>query len=304
MLLLLPMLALPPLSLSGTPSNGVMVPPPLKSTHTEMRDPGQDATDRTVDVYAPEPVGRSSFPLISFAHGLGGGGTIEDIAYGRLLRGLAGFGYIVVAPRACDRGCRCSHGEQCSLPHDPHDFRLFYKQQQRAISWARAMATNASGVFQMLNVSAGAGVAGHSMGGQATVFSSSGTNASQMDVRAAVMLHAYTHAFPAPRVPFIAFTGTKDTTAPPSMAEGFFNAAGGSSLPRGLINRQGATHHEPDIEDYNPLLPQWVAAWFKIHLEDKPQDFGIDFHGLLFGNGSRSLCGGGGGAMAECKLLA
>ena len=34
----------------------------------------------------------------------------------------------------------------------------------------------------------------------------------------AVMLHAYTHAFPPPRVPFLAFTGTADHTAPPSMA--------------------------------------------------------------------------------------
>jgi hypothetical protein len=140
------------------------------------------------------------------------------------------------------------------------------------------------------------------MGGQATVFSSSLKNASDFNIRAAVMHHAYTHVFPAPTIPFLAFTGTKDTTAPPSMAEGFFSAPGAFHT-RGLVNRIGATHHEPDTSDYNPLLPQFTAAWFKLYLVGKTQEFGVDYDSLIYGSAKHSLCGGGGGAMANCTVL-
>ena len=135
------------------------------------------------------------------------------------------------------------------------------------------------------------------------MFSSSESNATSHNIKAAVMHHAYTHVFPTPAVPFLAFTGTKDTTAPPAMADGFFDAASSSGLPRGLVNRVGATHHEPDVEDFNPLLPQFTAAWFKIFLDEKPEEFGIDWFGLVFGKGAGSLCGGGAGKMANCTTL-
>ena len=60
-----------------------------------------------------------------------------------------------------------------------------------------------------VNRSVGYGVAGHSMGGQATVFSSSYGNATGHRIRAAVMHHAFTHDYPAPTVPFLAFTGVR-----------------------------------------------------------------------------------------------
>lgn len=57
----------------------------------------------------------------------------------------------------------------------------------------------------------GVGIAGHSMGGQSTVFASSLGNASGSNITAAVMHHAYTHAYPAPQVPFLAFTGEQSS---------------------------------------------------------------------------------------------
>jgi hypothetical protein len=215
-------------------------------------------------------------------------------------------GYIVVAPRACDDGCECK--KKCSLPGDPDGFQTFYTMQLRAITWARSLAGKAGkkyDAFREMNTTCANGIAGHSMGGQATVFSSSGSNATAHDIKAAVMHHAYTHVFPAPNIPFLAFTGTKDTTAPPAMADGFFGAASSKSpqLPRGLVNRVGATHHEPDITDYNPLLPQFTAAWFKIYLDEKPQDLGIDWIDLIYGNGTGTLCGGGAGEMANCSIV-
>merc|ERR1712070_1066212 len=147
---------------------------------------------------------------------------------------------------------------------------------------------------------AGVGVAGHSMGGQATVYSSSAAGVGY-DIKAAVMHHAYTHSFPAPEVPFLAFTGTKDRTAPPSMTHGFYEAEGANPA-RGLVNKVGANHHEPDILSYNPMLAPLTAAWFKIFLDETPQQGGIDFHDLIFGTGSSSLCHGGDGDMSECEV--
>lgn len=75
------------------------------------------------------------------------------------------------------------------------------------------MAAKNDSMFTKMNWGGGVGVIGHSMGGQASLFSSS-YNASTYNIKAAVMLHAFTHTYPAPKVPFIVFTGDKDTTAP------------------------------------------------------------------------------------------
>jgi hypothetical protein len=102
------------------------------------------------------------------------------------------------------------------------------------------------------------------MGGQATLFSSA-YNAADYDIRAAVMHHPYTHSFPPPLVPYIVFTGTNDTTAPAdTMAQPIFEVEGGSEI-RGIVNKIGADHHEPDITDLSPegvrLLATYSVAW-------------------------------------------
>ena len=156
-------------------------------------------------------------------------------------------------------------------------------------------------VFGRIAWGVGTAVLGHSMGGQATVFSSSYENATNYDVRAAVMHHAYTHEFPAPQVPFLAFTGVEDLTAPPSMAKGFFLAPNAHAR-RGYVNRKWTTHHEPDILNYNSLLPQFTAAWLKIYLDQTPQADGNDYHRMIYGNSTDSLCNGGDGSMEACEV--
>jgi hypothetical protein len=37
-------------------------------------------------------------------------------------------------------------------------------------------------------------------------------------------------------------------------------------------------------------------------LDQTPDAFGIDFNGMIYGNGTSSLCGGGDGKMAECDM--
>jgi dienelactone hydrolase len=307
-------LAAPTFAAPQPPAVPEPIEKPLGTSHAVLFDDKQDESDHKLDVYYPtRPNGATSrrqYPLLAFAHGMYGGGIVQPVAYYELLHTLAGFGFVVVAPRACTIGCHCPLGTimEQSLPGDPPCFARFYEAQLRSIEWSREQAADpsaGSAAFAELDVSAGAGVVGHSMGGQATLFSSSQKNASRYDIRAAVMHHAFTHTFPAPKIPFLAFTGTQDTTAPPFMAEKFFNAPG-ASAPRGLVNRISATHHEPDIEDYNPLLPQFTAAWFKLYLQRRPEEFGIDFESLIWGDRdgtNASLCGGGGGRMAECSLV-
>jgi len=72
----------------------------------------------------------------------------------------------------------------------------------------------------------------------------------------------------------------------------------------GYVNKLLADHSEPDVERYNPLLPQFTAAWFKVYLERRPVQYGIDFHDMLFGTGTTSLCTGGDGDMARCEVHA
>ena len=128
---------------ASVPRGGFLIRPPFRAEHSKLVDQHQDRTDRTVDVYYPSPAHEKGanrrFPMISYAHGYSGGGPVNNIAYGELLRGLAGFGYIVVAPRACDYGCECQ--KQCSLPGDPDGFQAYYRTQLRALEWAREALT-------------------------------------------------------------------------------------------------------------------------------------------------------------------
>jgi hypothetical protein len=90
---------------------------------------------------------------------------------------------------------------------------------------------------------------------------------------------AYTHSYPAPKVPFLASTGAKDTTAPPAAGDdrALLQRAAGANPVKGLVNKASATHHEPGTTDYNPLLAQFSVAWFKMFLDKAPQADGIDY---------------------------
>ena len=188
------------------------------------------------------PKANATFPVIAYAHGFGDGG---DHVMGHytgathpLLEELASWGYVVLAPRSCDEGCLfdCS-----TLKDDPPCFGHFYHQQLLTIQWARSAAAAAAGL--PINTTLVA-VAGHSMGGQATLFSAA-YNATSHNIKAAALHHAFTHNYPAiPSIPHIVFTGTDDSTAPPPMAYNVFNANGAFSI-RGLVNKAGAKHDEP-----------------------------------------------------------
>jgi len=277
------------------------VPGPYNVTQHIYSSSSMDRTDRRIYVYAPDASSQASikFPLIAFAHGFGLLHTKTGVVlqYDQLLSSLASFGFIVIAPVACPYFCL---DDRLSLSGDPPFYGNYYTNQLKAIDWARELASTDDPVFRALDLTAGAGIAGHSMGGQATLFSSSGHNATKHDIRAAVMLHAFTHSFATPTVPYLVFTGDKDKTAPPEkMAAPIFNST--RALSRGYVNRKGAIHDEPDSRAYNPLLPQFVASFFKLFLGNASSEFGLDFDEMIFGNGTDSLCGGGDGLLVQCE---
>ena len=249
-----------------------------------------DATGRHLDVLYPDVAGGRRFPFISYAHGFDDTGEVD---YRELGPELASWGYVLGFANSCEFGCI---GSCETLRLDPPCFGRYYEQQLHVIDWARSPAA----ARFPINTSVGVGIAGHSMGGQATVFSGA-RNATQYGIKAAAMHHAFTHIFPAVQVPFLAFTGTADDVAPPSMAERIFDAPNASST-RGIVNKVGANHHEPS-SDYNPGIARYTVAWMKLFLDGTPASLGMDWEGMLFGNGTDSLCGGGDGSMKQCELL-
>lgn len=60
---------------------------------------------QTADIYFPSGVNGSTFPVITFAHGVYEGGPINDAAFSDMLSEVASHGYFVVATDACAAVC-------------------------------------------------------------------------------------------------------------------------------------------------------------------------------------------------------
>jgi len=252
---------------------------------------------------------RCSQRRLRLASAVAGGGDVDRLAYDPLLSRLASFGFVVASPRQCSMGCL----EDCkTLDGDPPCFGRYYHQQLDVFSWARnyssADSRNVSGspadVLSRVNHSMGYGVAGHSMGGQATLFSSSFHNASEQHIKAAVMHHAFSRSqSPAPAVPFLAFTGEKDDIARPKWTRKFFDAPlhGNASVPKGLVDRSDTDHLEPLFWFNDKALALFTAAWFKLYVVGVRASDGVDWEEVIYGNSTDSLCGGGDGSADEMK---
>ena len=277
---------------------------PYKTATTTITLDTLDSSDRRVDIHYPIVQQNESFPLIAYAHGLDNAAT----DYTNMSTGLVSFGYIVALHWSCKEGC---NDDKASLSDDPPFFAHYYVEQLKVINWLRTTTTSSNNTVTLpfnIDFSRGVAIAGHSMGGQSTLFSSSYGNASEFGISAAVMHHAFTHEYPAPDIPFLAFTGGEDFVASHTMTERYYDAASTSGLSRGLVYKKNADHFEPEDPfcpfywSYNPILPQLTAAWFKLHLENRKVQFGIDFEAMIYGNTSSSICNGGDGAMVKCEV--
>jgi hypothetical protein len=226
----------------------------------------------TALVYSPDAPGR--FPLLSFAHGMTAGGDKVDRSYSRLLRQVAGTGYVIIATQDAPTAF-CAN---------------MYKDQLKSIDVAKR--------FPNVDASKGFGIFGHSMGGQSTV-NSAGSRSH--DIRAAVALHPATFGGGTVKVPILYATGSSDrmTGCSPRAVEGLYDRTSLSNMNRpGIFNPgkvfaniRGAGHTEPN---FGSKWNRYVIAMFDCHIKRSPSSCGI-----IYGRGRDSLCHGS-LSMAKC----
>ena len=286
-------------------------PPTMGPWPTEYKSyavPALDSTDPSVWLVYPVCNVSScpTFPLISYAHGFFGG-DIDLLGYGNHFAQIASYGFVVIAPDSCDVGCTSptqgAPWTDCAAPLPPLQPALWppwFGEQIKAIDWARNMSAGGSSdpVFATIDWAAGVGVAGHSMGGQATSMSASAACAARWNITAAVLVHPEIGTLPWGNtgsnisIPTATFTSSGDHTCTPATAEATmraFNAsAQGKTLPSAYRNVQGWSHLEPVLGAVfeNPLLSTYTAAWFKIMLN---KDAGL-YRELIYGGGPDSVC--------------
>jgi len=280
---------------------------PWPFTNKSYKVPALDSTDPSVWVVYPECniTKCPKFPLISYNHGAAGG-DIDLIGYANHFQQIASYGFVIIAADSCDVGCTdksqgAPYTDCAGLPPlQPDLWAPWYGEQLKVIEWAKNMSNGGSSdpVFSTIDWEAGVGIAGHSMGGQATTMSASSACAKKWDIRAAALVHPEIGALPWGNtgtnisIPVAAFTSSGDNLCPPSTTEttmAAFNAtAQGKTLPSAFRNIVGWSHLEPVLGAVfeNPLLATYTAAWFKIHLN---ADRGA-YYDLIYGTGQDSLC--------------
>jgi len=257
-----------------------------------------------MDVYYPSNATEGeTFPVISYAHGMlaGAFGPIEyqKEGYGKLFELLASHGYIIVAPRDCNAdGC----GDKINAPYTdcaglppvkPDGWASYYGEQLKSIVWARDQKKAGDGVFAMLDVEAGAAIAGHSMGGQSTTLSSHFACTKEYDIRVAALHHSANGQTKIGNlgvnvsVPIATFGSSGDAGCTAETREIYESS---TVYPKIFRNEVGWSHLEPMslpiISKFNPPIGLMTAAWFKIHLSG---DTG-KYHDLIYGDASDSLC--------------
>eukprot|EP00928_Gymnodinium_smaydae_P100112 TRINITY_DN9744_c0_g1_i2.p1 TRINITY_DN9744_c0_g1~~TRINITY_DN9744_c0_g1_i2.p1 ORF type:complete len:344 (-),score=54.26 TRINITY_DN9744_c0_g1_i2:328-1359(-) len=217
------------------------------------------------------PTTPGSYPFVSFAHGLGDGGEGLQNQVGGICRALAAKGLIVAAHQSCSMGC-FSHIPFLNVPNplsaawarlgrtrgaDFSGFKYYYYEQTKVIDWAKGY----QGVFPGLpqgvraDFSNGVGVAGHSMGGQATGYSASSEG--HPDIRAAVLMHPYSTQPMTPIKPFLILTSRYDQTAKFPMSQAIYNA--GTASEKALVDIPGMSHVA--IRTHVPTYSRFAAAW-------------------------------------------
>ncbi|GMI27096.1 hypothetical protein TeGR_g7885 [Tetraparma gracilis] len=270
-----------------------------KTSWKKFRVDEMDPTNKHITVFFPTNYDASAppFRFLAYAHGFGGGGLQTGPVYYEICSALASWGYVVTLHHSCDVGCTREDGK--------FGFDDYYKEQLKAIDWAEGMWEAGDAAFANLDFESGVGVVGHSMGGQATLFSSA-YNATSHNIKAAVYHHAWTEDFPAPQVPFLSMTSTYDDEADATtMGQAIYDIEGTEHHTKGLVSKANFGHHEADILGINPLLGQFTAAWFKLMLEGKGEESNVDYEEMIFGTSSTSICGGGDGAVDDnmCELV-
>jgi len=225
-----------------------------------------------VVVAYPISAPNDSFPLISFAHGAFTGGPQTQVLHRGIMSSMASHGFIVAAVKSCMVGC--SEGR----------WDNYWEEQLKVIDWAQSPEMRNDPIIGKVNHEVGYGLAGHSMGGQATARSS--TRANSYNAKAAILLHPYSDRLEDIgadiQVPIIGLTGTLDGCCGEDSTRNYLDNA---VVTKTLANMVGALHTEP-----NRLNSRWgayMAAWFQIYINN---DRGTYYSLIYDNNNPDSLC--------------
>lgn len=209
-------------------------------------------SQQALAVYPSDASATKRYPLICFAHGEG---VDPSIYKSKLLNTIAARGYIVLAPKSCTSGSWCEN---------------FYKDQGQVIKWAFLNRKTSSEVaIKAIDWSYKTGVMGHSMGGMATMYSSTSSRAAYNTIGAAVVFNPFWDGLGDPgaamSVPGLYIAGASDTTSKAWWIKAFYERAP-KSLSKVFAELQSGTHNSI-WEDKN--FDTYAAAFFDWHLRDK-----------------------------------
>ena len=193
---------LPPTPQAASLTSAAPKPPkagPYKTTRWTLHSPAHDASNKAIHVTAPAvPISQNftQFPLIAYAHGFEGGGALDIHGYDDLFHQIASYGFVVAAHASCNTGCTrpggASRWTSCGglpeLKPAGVGWESYYAETLKTIDFARNGSH--SPPFDLVDFSLGVGVAGHSMGGQATAVAAATSCTSAWDIRAAAIHHA------------------------------------------------------------------------------------------------------------------
>lgn len=288
-----------------------------------------DKSDQNMFVYYPANASATEkFPLISYAHGMlsGAFGPIEylGVLYRTLFPQLASYGFIVAAPAGCNMGCNdrvnAPYTDCAGLPPvSPDGWASYYGEQLKTVDWAQNQSKKLDPIFTAVDWSAGVGISGHSMGGQATTLSAHTECAKRWGIKAAVLHHSANGDTSIGNlgvnvsVPLAAFGSSGDPSCTKETRDIWENAP---VHPKVFRDEVGYEHEEPMCGPgcappactystgsipcpfkHNPYTGFFTAAWFKVYLNG---DTGF-WHDLVYNKANpHSLCNYAN--MTECIL--
>jgi len=246
---------------------------PYKTANVDYEVDTLDETmPEVVVVYPIRILGNETFPFISFNHGAGSGGLQTYALHIGILNGLASHGFIVGATKSCMIGC--SEGFWTN----------YWEEQYKVIEWAQSEEMRNDPILGQVNHDLGYGIAGHSMGGQATARSA--TRASAQNVKAAILYHPYHQRGEEIGqdidVPLAGFTGTLDTCCGEESTRAYYDDA---PTPKTFADMSGALHTEPNAP--NSRWEAYSAAWFQIWIN---KDNGTYYDLIYDDSNPDSLC--------------
>lgn len=201
------------------------------------------------EVVHPVTSSGERFPVVAYAHGWMAGGPALNSTYTDLWDLIASSGYVVVAFKAgLFNYCK---NEQHDLLH--------------ALEWARTSAD----IQDLVDLDLPSAIAGHSMGGRATVLSASRADRMrELNVAAAVAQHPAVNVGGCPGcepgVPILYTTADGDWTVPPKVVRAQYDATS-QALPAAFVEVRGANHHDcsTDADLQGAYVVDWLDCFVK-----------------------------------------